>query len=453
MSKPEMKSNRKFTDFVLLPKFGKELKCHKFVLVENSPVFEAMLTQDFEEAITNEMKLDDFDEETVSTFLEYLYTPAKDKAFDSVTAELIRTGPQGNVYKRTFEKERLTPELLKMSFKYQVDDLQKDCIEYLKAHINNDSTALMLLEIASAFEMNDLGEICVKYLEEEINDANVMEILKVAARCDNKAVYSRAKQHLLDRPQGKSLKDVPGFVNDFKNQGKAMLDLLDESVKALSNQRKVKEELRKANQEFKKLHELETELALAHCKTQKLEAQVKKLETQIKHLKKCNKTTTLENTALKYTNDELMKKIRVREGNDIFKSPQKQVGPPAGTVAKCLGSQMTPDMAKLKCKNVLTILLKHSAEKHPKIAKSQCKLTQDLLDSVIEPEEFISKLQQELNYHSPPLCLLPFLKRSVPLLRHSLTLGEVTIDGLKPPNPLPPTSDPPTPNKCPKLNP
>jgi len=237
MSKPEMKSNRKFTDFVLLPKFGKELKCHKFVLVENSPVFEAMLTQDFEEAITNEMKLDDFDEETVSTFLEYLYTPAKDKAFDSVTAELIRTGPQGNVYKRTFEKERLTPELLKMSFKYQVDDLQKDCIEYLKAHINNDSTALMLLEIASAFEMNDLGEICVKYLEEEINDANVMEILKVAARCDNKAVYSRAKQHLLDRPQGKSLKDVPGFFDDSENQGRAMLDLLDGSVQALSNQR------------------------------------------------------------------------------------------------------------------------------------------------------------------------------------------------------------------------
>ena len=50
--------SQKFTDFVITLGSGQELNCHKFVLAENSSVFDEMLSGQFREAKTNSMKID-----------------------------------------------------------------------------------------------------------------------------------------------------------------------------------------------------------------------------------------------------------------------------------------------------------------------------------------------------------------------------------------------------------
>ena len=60
-------------------------------------------------------------------------------------------------------------------------------------------------------------------------------------------------------------------------------------------------------------------------------------------------------------------------------------------------------------------------------------LIQGLIESRIEPELFTTKLQKELN-SSPQPCLVPFLKKSLPYLQHSLATRELTIEGVTPPS-------------------
>ena len=60
--------SQKVTDFTFLLESGEELRCHKYVLVENSPVFDAMLTNAYEEAQKSQMSIGHFDKDTVIRF-------------------------------------------------------------------------------------------------------------------------------------------------------------------------------------------------------------------------------------------------------------------------------------------------------------------------------------------------------------------------------------------------
>ncbi|CAG0912421.1 unnamed protein product [Notodromas monacha] len=91
--------------------------------------------------------------------------------------------------------------------------------------------------------------------------------------------------------------------------------------------------------------------------------------------------------------------------------------------------QMPPETAKIKCKNFLATLLRLANEQPDNVAKNVRNLIQGLVDGKVIPEDFTSKLQRELN-SSPQPCLVPFLKKSLPFLRHSLATGELTIDGV-----------------------
>ena len=114
---------------------------------------------------------------------------------------------------------------------------------------------------------------------------------------------------------------------------------------------------------------------------------------------------------------------------------------------------MTPDTAKVKCKNFLSTLLRLASEQPESVATNVQMLIQGLVDAKVEPEEFTTKLQRELN-SSPQPCLIPFLKvlwdyfavhlffqklfvidlqKSLPYLRHSLATRELHIDGIRPP--------------------
>jgi len=96
------------------------------------------------------------------------------------------------------------------------------------------------------------------------------------------------------------------------------------------------------------------------------------------------------------------------------------------------GQQMTPDTAKLKCKNFLATLLRLASEQPREVATNVRGLIQGLVDGRVEPENFTTRLQQELN-SSPQPCLVPFLRRSLPFLQQSLRNGELIIEGVRPP--------------------
>jgi len=104
----------------------------------------------------------------------------------------------------------------------------------------------------------------------------------------------------------------------------------------------------------------------------------------------------------------------------------------AGGAGGGMGTQMTPDTAKLKCKNFLATLLRLAGEQPAVVAANVRDLIQGLIDGHVEPEVFTTKLQKELN-SSPQPCLVPFLKKSLPYLQQSLLNGELSIDGVRPP--------------------
>ena len=98
-----------------------------------------------------------------------------------------------------------------------------------------------------------------------------------------------------------------------------------------------------------------------------------------------------------------------------------------------MGQQMTPDTAKIKCKNFLATLLRLASDQPESVARNVRTLIQGLIEGRVEPEVFTTRLQRELN-SSPQPCLVPFLKKSLPYLQHSLATRELTIEGVTPPS-------------------
>ncbi|KAK8781899.1 hypothetical protein V5799_016760 [Amblyomma americanum] len=95
-------------------------------------------------------------------------------------------------------------------------------------------------------------------------------------------------------------------------------------------------------------------------------------------------------------------------------------------------SQMSPNTAKKKCKNFLSTLIRLASDQPEHTATNVRCLIQALIDNTIQPEEFTNQLEIELN-SSPQPCLIPFLRKSLPFLRHALLTKELTIEGVRPP--------------------
>ena len=121
----------------------------------------------------------------------------------------------------------------------------------------------------------------------------------------------------------------------------------------------------------------------------------------------------------------------------------------AASASNSMGQQMTPDTAKIKCKNFLATLLRLASDQPEGVARNVRALIQGLIDGRVEPEIFTTKLQKELN-SSPQPCLVPFLKKSLPYLQQSLATHELSIEGVRPPSlsqvgKLPPSISSPAP--------
>jgi len=160
-----------------------------------------MLTNDMEDSKTNQVKMDHFSEGTVFNFLEYLYA----ESVKSVkTLALIRNSvaPNEYIYKRSFDEDKLTLELLNMAHFYHVEDLEMDCTEHLKKNMF---------------------------------DGNVMDIWMEAEKCHIKELCEMAIEHLVERPRGKTLQDVHGFNEAFRDHDKPLKDLLKKLTEKNSN--------------------------------------------------------------------------------------------------------------------------------------------------------------------------------------------------------------------------
>ncbi|XP_041859090.1 transcription initiation factor TFIID subunit 4-like [Melanotaenia boesemani] len=107
----------------------------------------------------------------------------------------------------------------------------------------------------------------------------------------------------------------------------------------------------------------------------------------------------------------------------------QRVGPlgPTGTsVSSTTVTAETLENVK-KCKNFLSTLIKLASGKQSSETTANVKeLVKSLLEAKIEPEDFTSRLYQELN-SSPQPYLVPFLKRSLPALRQMTPDSEVFI--------------------------
>ncbi|KAG8176557.1 hypothetical protein JTE90_010769 [Oedothorax gibbosus] len=106
---------------------------------------------------------------------------------------------------------------------------------------------------------------------------------------------------------------------------------------------------------------------------------------------------------------------------------------PSSTTAS--SGAMSPNTIKKKCQNFLSTLIRLAGTEATKTASNVKKLIQSLIDGTIEPEEFSTQLQKELQSNHQPY-LIHFLKKSLPHVRQALLSGEMTIEGIRPP-PLP----------------
>merc|ERR1712029_468464 len=175
-----------------------------------------MMTEEYEETKNNEMSLEHFKDGTVCRFIEYLYA---DRLRDPEILGYVRAGmgPHQYIYQRSFAPEKLTIDLLEIAHMYQVEDLKRDCSEYLLKNISDD---------------------------------NVMEVWLGAHTLENESLASTAIKHLAERPKGKSLKDVPGFVQSFQSNNKSLYCLLDVLTDENAN---VKEEILKLKEKNNQL--------------------------------------------------------------------------------------------------------------------------------------------------------------------------------------------------------
>jgi len=165
------------SDFVIKTTSGKKIKVHKFKLALHSEVFEKMLQHDCKESQKNEVLIEDFEDDTVEDFVDFLYQGKledggkkgekkgnhNDDDDDVVYAMrmLRRTCDEEN--EEVAAKSTYTHQLLSMAHKYQVQAMIDACSKYLQSHINKTNVANVWL-VSEACGIPDLKESVHRFL-------------------------------------------------------------------------------------------------------------------------------------------------------------------------------------------------------------------------------------------------------------------------------------------------
>ena len=188
-----------FTDFRLLVD-GNELKCHKSFLARSSPVMCRMLSNEYLETNTGQMDIKNFDLETVTSFLEYIYA---ESISGNTTASLRALGFTGHIFQRDVDKRILTAQLLEMSKMFKVKDLEKECIDYLK---------------------------------DNMTEENAVDVWGAAEKCRSKILLDSVLAFIIpgmEGPRGTVLNQTPGIDRVAGPLGKKLLDSLHTRYESL----------------------------------------------------------------------------------------------------------------------------------------------------------------------------------------------------------------------------
>uniref|UniRef100_A0AC34FAW1 BTB domain-containing protein n=1 Tax=Panagrolaimus sp. ES5 TaxID=591445 RepID=A0AC34FAW1_9BILA len=128
-------------DFKIIVKNEGNVLIHKYVLSARSAVFEAMYEAKREEAITNTLKIIDFNLKTVQTAVEYFYDQ---KIFEYIT------------FDDAFE-------LLRFADKYDITDLQEKLESHLTYHLS-PSTVCQFVNGSVASNSINFRQICFNFM-------------------------------------------------------------------------------------------------------------------------------------------------------------------------------------------------------------------------------------------------------------------------------------------------
>merc|ERR550517_1822201 len=114
-----------------------------------------MLSTDCKETNTNKMKVPNFSLETVFTFLEYIYAG-------------LRWNDHFNhydhyYYKKDFDMDKITPELMKMCHTYQVDGLFQECSYQLSLKVSDNNVVSLWMD-AEKCEAKRLKEVALRHI-------------------------------------------------------------------------------------------------------------------------------------------------------------------------------------------------------------------------------------------------------------------------------------------------
>ena len=104
----------KMSDFALVSKDRKVLRCHKARLIENSEYFDAMLSHKMQETSNNQMVVPEYNGETVASFLEWIYAQ---KYGEEVIKKLKESAQQGEfIAQKQFDAKKFSPGIFTAHF-------------------------------------------------------------------------------------------------------------------------------------------------------------------------------------------------------------------------------------------------------------------------------------------------------------------------------------------------
>jgi len=152
----------RWADFALMVDTGEELKCHKTMLANCSPFFDAMLSSDCEETKNGKMKAKDYCLETVTTFLEQVYAIFLNK--------------------KGVEENKLTPELMRMCHMYQLQDLFKLTVDHLMKNIR-DTNAVGLWFEAEKINNEEMKTSVINFIANKKKDIAYLADVDEAYKC------------------------------------------------------------------------------------------------------------------------------------------------------------------------------------------------------------------------------------------------------------------------------
>ena len=128
---------------------GKDVFCHKFLLISGSPVFRAMFDMDSKENRENVVAIEDCNQETLEAFVTYLYDARMSKNYSPEDLELVFG-------------------LLYMANKYQVHELLLGCMDTLLNIMNTDNV-LKILAVVVKLELGDeIKDQLTNFMKENI---------------------------------------------------------------------------------------------------------------------------------------------------------------------------------------------------------------------------------------------------------------------------------------------